>query len=135
MRLRILVASVAVSAGVLFAGVVPVSAQSVKVSFRGGKVDLSAQNATLRSILAEWARVGGTQLVNAERLTGAPITVEFHDASEFQVIEALLRGASGYIVGPPVTPAPSGRSSRCVVCRRRLTMSPPTPISKATRPR
>jgi hypothetical protein len=110
MRLRILLASVVVAAVVLSAGVLPAAAQSVKVSFHGGKVDLSAQNATIRAILVEWARVGGTQLVNAERLTGAPLTMEFHDAYERQVLEALLRGASGYMLGPRVTPPPAGGS-------------------------
>ena len=37
-----------------------------------GKVNLIAQNASLRAILNEWARVGGTRLVNPERLTGGP---------------------------------------------------------------
>ena len=62
MKVRILLASALVSMSVL-----PAAAQSVKVSFHGGKVDLSAENATVRAILSEWARVGGTRIVNAER--------------------------------------------------------------------
>ena len=70
------------------------------MSFHGGKVDLAAENATVRAILTEWARVGGTRIVNAERLAGPPVTVEFKDAYEQQALDALLRGVAGYIVGP-----------------------------------
>lgn len=99
MKVRILLASVVMAASAL-----PAAAQSVKVAFHGGKIDLSAENAPVRAILAEWARVGGVRLVNAERLAGPPITVEFKDAYERQALEALLRGVSGYIVGPRLAP-------------------------------
>jgi hypothetical protein len=94
MKARILLAT----AFVTFAAL-PAAAQSVKVSFNGGKVDLIAENATVRAILTEWGRVGGTRLVNAERVAGPPITVEFKDTYEQQVLESLLRGVAGYIVG------------------------------------
>ena len=99
MRARILLAGVLVTLAAL-----PAAGQSVKLSFHGGKVDLSAENASIRAILTEWARVGGTRVVNADRIVGPPITVEFKDAYEQQAIESLLRGVSGYIVGPRLTP-------------------------------
>jgi hypothetical protein len=89
----------------------PAAGQSVKVSFHGGKVDLNAENATVRAILSEWARVGGTRVVNAERIAGPPITVEFTDTYEQQALESLLRGVAGYIVGQrsiATTPTSSG---------------------------
>jgi len=95
MKVRILLAAALLSLGAL-----PAAAQSVKLSFHGGKVDLAADNATVRAILTEWARVGGTRIVNAERLSGPAMTLEFKDAYEQTVLEALLRGVSGYIVGP-----------------------------------
>jgi hypothetical protein len=98
MRARILLASVLVALAAL-----PAAGQSVKLSFHGGKVDLSAENASIRAILTEWARVGGTRVVNADRIVGPPVTVEFKDAYEQQAIESLLRGVSGYIVGPRLT--------------------------------
>jgi hypothetical protein len=106
MKARILLAT----ALVMFAAL-PAAAQSVKVSFQGGKVDLSAENATVRAILTEWGRVGGTRLVNAERIAGPPITVEFKDTYEQQVLESLLRGVAGYMVGqrgPSGAPTSSG---------------------------
>ena len=63
MRARILLASLLVTCAAL-----PAAAQSVKVSFSGGKVNLSAENATVRASLTEWGRVGGTRVVNAERI-------------------------------------------------------------------
>jgi hypothetical protein len=110
MRLRILLASALLSASVL-----PAAAQSVKVSFHEGKVDLSAQNATPRAILTEWARVGGTRLVNVERVTGSPMTLEFKNADEQQVLESLLRGVSGYMLGPRVTRASTSGFDRIVL--------------------
>jgi hypothetical protein len=95
MRTRILLAGVLVTLAAL-----PAAGQSVKLSFHGGRVDLSAENASVRAILTEWARVGGTRVVNAERIVGPPVTVEFKDAYERQALESLLRGVSGYIVGP-----------------------------------
>ena len=97
MTARILLASVLVTLAAL-----PAAGQSVKLSFHGGKVDLSAENATVRAILTEWARVGGTRVVNAERIVGPPVTVEFKDAYEQQALESLLRGVAGYMVGQRV---------------------------------
>ena len=99
MKARVLLACVIVTLAAL-----PAAGQSVKLSFHGGKVDLSAENASIRTILTEWSRVGGTRVVNADRVVGPPITVEFKDAYEQVALESLLRGVSGYIVGPRVSP-------------------------------
>ena len=99
MKARILLACAIVTLGAL-----PAAGQSVKLSFHGGRVDLSAEDASIRAILTEWARVGGTRVVNAERIVGPPVTVEFKDAYEQQALESLLRGVSGYIVGPRLSP-------------------------------
>lgn len=75
------------------------SAQAVKLEFRAGRVHLSTQNAPIRAILAEWSRLGGTKIVNGDRVPGAPVTIELAGVSERQAIDILLRGAAGYIVG------------------------------------
>ena len=46
----------------------------VQLRIENGRVSLKATNATVREILAEWARVGQTQIVNGERMPGGPIT-------------------------------------------------------------
>ena len=120
---------VLLASALLTASVLPAAAQSVKVSFHGGKVDLVAENATLRAILNEWARVGGTRIVNAERLAGPPVTVEFKDAYEQQAIEALLRGVSGYIVGPRPAGQPNASGFDRIVILATSTAPRPNPVS------
>ena len=78
----------------------PLAAQSVRIEFRNGKVDLSAQNATVRAILQEWGRLGGTRIINGDRVPGAPVTLELTGAYEREALEILLRGVAGYVVGP-----------------------------------
>ena len=46
----------------------------VRISIRDGRVTLAAKDATVRQILTEWARVGRTQIVNVERISGGPVT-------------------------------------------------------------
>lgn len=80
--------------------VAPANAQAVKVRFHDGLVSLSAQNAPLRTILAEWAKLGGATVTNAERITGTPLTLELNDIPERQAIDILLRNVSGYLAAP-----------------------------------
>ena len=127
MQLRLLLASTLLTVSVL-----PAGAQAVKVSFHGGKVDLSAENASVRTILNEWARVGGTRIVNAERLAGPPVTVEFKDAYEQQALDALLRGVAGYIVGPrPVAGTPNVSGFDRIVILATSTAPRPAPVTPA----
>ncbi len=67
-----------------------------------GNVSVVAQNVTIREILAEWGRKGGTQIVNADRLAGGPLTIpmQFENRPELEVVEALLRQAAGVSVVP-----------------------------------
>jgi hypothetical protein len=74
------------------------SAQGVKLQFANGMVNLSAQNATARAVLAEWARLGGTTIVGGERMTGGPLTIELAGVTERQALEILLRDVPGYMV-------------------------------------
>jgi hypothetical protein len=110
MKITVIRAAAALAAALLIGGAAPVAAQSVKVAFHDGRVDLSADNASIRTILNEWARQGGTRLVNAERINGGPVTLEFKNAYEHQVLETLLRGVSGYLVGPRIADSPAGAS-------------------------
>ena len=74
------------------------SAQAVSLQFNEGRVTLNAQNAPIRTILFEWARLGGTRIVNGERLGGAPVTLELTDLPERAALDILLRSAAGYVV-------------------------------------
>lgn len=78
------------------------SARKVSISFdMQGRVTLVAEQATIREILAEWGRIGGSHIINAERLAGPPIPMlRFENQPEAEVIDSLLRTAAGYILGP-----------------------------------
>jgi hypothetical protein len=83
---------------VILSSAVPASAQVLSIEFNDGRVRLTAENVSVSRILAEWARVGGTQIVNGERVPGPPVTLQLIDTPEQQAIETVLRGAAGYIV-------------------------------------
>ena len=87
------------------------AAQSVSLEFHDGKVNLTTQNASLRTILNEWARVGGTQVVNMDRLAGAPVTIQLNGVPETQALDIILRGSAGYIAGLRSGAAPGGTGS------------------------
>ena len=80
---------------------VPVTARAdVTVSLADGRATVVARNATLRQVLAEWARVGGTRIVNLERVAGAPDSFELRNVPEAKALATLLRSVAGYIAAP-----------------------------------
>jgi hypothetical protein len=78
----------------------PAAAQGVKIEFDNGKVTLVAQNAPVRAILAEWARLGGATIVNGDRMVGTPMTLQLSGVPERQALDIVLRGAAGYMLAP-----------------------------------
>lgn len=76
----------------------PAQAGELKLSLNDGRVTLIAVDVPVRQILAEWARIGKTTIVNGEKLMGGPVTLHLEDRPEREVLDILLRAASGYIV-------------------------------------
>lgn len=74
--------------------------QPVALQFNAGRVTLQARNAPVRTILAEWARLGGAMVVNGDRVAGAPVTLDLTDVSERQALDIILRGVAGYMLAP-----------------------------------
>lgn len=74
--------------------------QPVQLQFQNGQVTLRAQNASLRTVLAEWARLGGATIVNADRVVGPPVTLELTGVPERQALDILLRSVAGYVAAP-----------------------------------
>jgi len=72
----------------------------VQLTMQNGRVSLVAKDATLRQILAEWAKVGQTKIVNGDRVPGGPMTLQFTNWPEQQALESLLRTLTGYIAQP-----------------------------------
>jgi hypothetical protein len=78
----------------------PAFAGDLKLTMQGGRVTIIAHDVPLRQILQEWARVGSTNIVNAEKVPGAPLTLELVDVPEQQALDTLLRSAAGYMAAP-----------------------------------
>lgn len=78
----------------------PALAQQVKLDFHGGLVTVEASNAPARTILTEWSRLGGTKVVGAERIAGAPLTLKLVDVTEAKALETILRSVAGYMAAP-----------------------------------
>jgi hypothetical protein len=85
-------------------------AGELKLTLDNGRATLIAQDVPVRQILEEWARIGKTTIVNGDKLSGPPITVQLIDRPEAEVLEVVLRSASGYIAAPRDATAPVGPS-------------------------
>jgi hypothetical protein len=78
----------------------PAAAGDLKLSVRDGRVTVIADQVTVKQILDEWARVGHIKIVNAEKLTGASVTLRLENVPEKEALGILLRSASGYVAAP-----------------------------------
>ena len=76
----------------------PAAAQQIALSMRDGLVTMDARNATVRQILSEWAKVGRVAVVNGEKVTGPPVTLQLAGLPEQQALDIILRGVAGYMV-------------------------------------
>ena len=117
------------SAALLFCCAAPAAAQAVKLEFHDGRVNLSAQNAPVRAILNEWARLGGTKIVNGERVPGGTVTLELNGVPERQALDVILRSVSGYLAGPRETGA-TGQSAYSSILIL-ATSTAPRPVASA----
>ena len=122
----------AAAAVALVAGASPAVAQDLKLSMANGRVTLVAQDVPVRQILAEWARIGGTRIVNAEKLVGPPVTLQLIDYPEGRALDVLLRDAAGYMAAPrPVNTAGVSVYDRIMILP---TSRPPVVTASATPP-
>jgi hypothetical protein len=88
-------------AAVLICGMAaPVFAGDLKLTLQNGRATVIAQDVPLRQILAEWSRVGGTRIMNADKVAGAPVTLQLVDVPEAQALDTLLRSVAGYMAAP-----------------------------------
>jgi len=87
----------------------PASAGDLKLTMQDGRVTLIADNVPVRQILQEWARIGQTKIVNAERLSGPNVTLQLVNTPERDALDILLRSANGYIAAP--RPAPMANAA------------------------
>src|SRR6185503_18743577 len=93
----------------VFVGVAAFAAAQapLELHISNGRVTLHAQNVPVRTILAEWSKVGGTRILNGEGVAGAPLTLDLQSVPERQALDIILRGVSGYVLAArqPGSPA------------------------------
>jgi glycosyltransferase involved in cell wall biosynthesis len=99
-----------------------VALMAVWLQFNDGRVSITATGATVPQILAEWARVGGTLIVNAEAAGAAPVDLQLTDVSEEQALQILLRQANVVVVGHAAGAELSAGASRI----ERIAIAPAT---------
>lgn len=124
---------------VLLAGVPIMAADDLELSFHEGRVTVIATDVSVQTILQEWSRVGRTDFVDADKLTGPPVRLQLVDVPEADALRVLLRQAAGYVAAPRTTPPLEGsRFDRVLVMassRRPASSSyAPSPGSSVPRP-
>jgi hypothetical protein len=72
-------------------------AADIELTFQSGRLSLAATDATLQQILAEWARIGGTDIINADGAPDVPITLQMENMFEGPALDILLRSLGGYV--------------------------------------
>jgi hypothetical protein len=87
-------------AAVLILTAVPAQGAELKLEFRDGRVTLVARDVSVRQILAEWGKVGLTQIVNGDRTSSTPVTLQIDGLPERQALEVVLRSVAGYVAAP-----------------------------------
>jgi hypothetical protein len=70
------------------------------MDFHNGLVSIDATSVPVREILSEWEKIGGTKVVGADRLSGAPLTLKLMNVPEAHALETILRSAAGYMAAP-----------------------------------
>lgn len=90
--------------------VLPASAQQLKLAFNDGLVSLDATSVPARTILVEWAKLGGTKVFGGERITGSPLTLTLENVPEARALEIVLRSVAGYMAAPRGATATPGAS-------------------------
>jgi hypothetical protein len=107
------------------------TAGELKLTIANGRVTLIADAVPIRTVLQEWAKLGQSQIVNGEKVQGAPLTLQLIDVPEEQALDIVLRSASGYLAAPRATAiANASRFDRIVI----LAMSRPTSTTAAAPP-
>jgi hypothetical protein len=122
--------TVARSAALSLVLAAPAAAQNLTLNFHDGLVTLEATSVPVRTILTEWGKKGGTNIVGADRLSGAPLTVKLTNVSEAKALEIVLRNAAGYMAAPRYAGTGPSTFDRILIM---ATTSAPPPVA-APRP-
>ena len=107
----------------------PSEAQQLTLTMQDGLVTLDASNVPIRQVLTESARVGDVTIVNGDKVVGPAVTLTMPGVSERQALDALLRGASGYMLAArPASKAGLSAYDRILILPTSRT---PPPVARA----
>ena len=112
-------------------------ADELTLTIRDGRVSLVAKDVRVSQILTEWARVGGTTVVDADTITGAPVSLTLEQVPEAEALATVLRAVSGYLAAPrPLGSMGASRFDRILilVSRRAPVRVVATPAQRASPP-
>ena len=84
----------------LLVGTATATAEQLTLRLEDGRVSLVARDVSVEQVLAEWARLGSTTIVDADALDDTPITITLEDVSGNRALKTLLRSATGYVAAP-----------------------------------
>ena len=116
----------------LLGGTTAALAGELSIKIANGRATIIAKEVPVRQILAEWARVGETKVVNGEKVVGGPVTLELIDVPEKEALDILLRTAAGYIAAPrPANLTGASQFDRVIVL---ATSRPPAAAPMAPQP-
>ena len=121
----------------LLTGAPIMAADDLELSFSDGRVTVIATDVPVWTILQEWARVGETEFVDADKLTGRPVRLQLVDVPEATALRVLLRQAAGYVAAPRAERTPdASRFDRVLVmaASRRPASSSYTPSLGSSAP-
>lgn len=131
--MRLLAPSRLALAVVLAACAAPAWAGSLQLTLKDGRVTLIADSVPARQILEEWAKVGGTRVVNAEKLVGPPLTLRLEGVPEREALDVVLKSAAGFVVAPrPAGEPGSSHFDRILILA--TSNAPATPARSASAP-
>jgi len=76
------------------------SRSSIRIGFADGRVSLMAEEAPASEVLAEWSRVGRTEVLGAELVGRKLVTVMLEEVSEGEALDAILGRGVAYLTVP-----------------------------------
>jgi hypothetical protein len=110
---------------------IPATAGELKLSIDSGRVTIIATDVPVAQVLQEWARVGHTKIVNAERVSGPAITVQLVNVPEKEALDIILRSASGYVAAPRAQLVANVSQYDRIMVMPTSIAPPPAPVSTA----
>lgn len=108
----------------------PARAQQLSLQIADGRVTLDAVNVPAREILAEWARVGGTTVVGADKIVGPPLTLKLNEVPEREALDIILRNVAGFMAAPRQAAAANASVYDRILIMATSSTPPPPPPSR-----